>query len=162
MGKTFYFHVSGLNKAPCSPSRQTESLLPVPGEYAGGFCYKIMFELHTKPTLSCLSRRHSTKPHVECQPQPFHKCSCRACVPLLVGRSCRVWPSTRVSAPVGRGAKKISFLGLTVRIIPGSDRGHTSVISNTKHQRFLGLEAFAVASFCLHGEKLRHVDVLFS
>lgn len=64
--------MSGLNKAPCSPSRQSESLLPVLGEYAGSFCNKIRFELHTKPTLGCLSvQKTRHKSHIECQPRPF-------------------------------------------------------------------------------------------
>lgn len=86
MGKPFYFCVSGLNKAPCSP----ESWLPVVGSYAGGFCCKMKC-LNCTPSPpraggSCQPTGHSQsvclsvqstqhKPHVSLS--LFHKCSCR-------------------------------------------------------------------------------------
>lgn len=156
MGKTPHFHVTALNKAPCSHSWHFEGFLPLVGGYASCW-YKIK--------------------HSNCPPSPSWSAE-GSCQPIAIttrSGSLSVWeaPSAKRRASVGlnflsqvflqgscphrswkeatgagpppglqhmvgrnrcplpKAGQKVSSLDLRVRISPGSGRSHVRIISNT-------------------------------
>lgn len=118
MGKTCHFHVTALNKAPCSHSRQFESFRPAaggcascrykitrlncppsPSWRAGGSCQAIAITMPSGslPIWEASSANHHVLASTFCP-----KCFCRRPVHAVHRKKPTVWPSTRISGHAGK------------------------------------------------------------